>query len=266
MLLVLFRVPEQTTKLPPQQVLGTAIKSLDLVGFILISPAAIMFLLALQYGGTIHPWNSSVVIGLLVGAVVTFILFLVWEYHQGDGAMVPFAMLKKRIVWSAAGNLFFLLGAILVAEYYLAIYFQTVLDNTPIQSGVHLLPSTLGLVIFTVLSGMFSTLILNPLSSCRQFVFARYSNDVVCTAEMFGYYLPWNLGGSAFAAIGYGLMSLITSTTTPSRWIGYQILYGIGSGSMTSAVSSLLFPSPVSRSPVHSCYCLPSHSASHDRG
>lgn len=157
-LLLLFKIPEPTTKLPPRQVLNTAVKSLDLPGFMLISPAAVMFLLALQYGGTVHPWNSSVVIGLLVGAAVTFILFLVWEYHQGDGAMVPFSMIRKRIVWSAAGNLFFLLGAVLVAEYYLAIYFQTVLDNRPIVSGLHLLPATLGLALFTMVSGMMSSL------------------------------------------------------------------------------------------------------------
>ncbi|CAI7624687.1 unnamed protein product [Penicillium palitans] len=208
-LLLLFKIPEPTTKLLPRQVLGTAVKSLDLPGFMLISPAAVMFLLALQYGGTVHPWNSSVVIGLLVGAAATFIFFLVWEYHQGDGAMVPFSMIRKRIVWSAAGNLFFLLGAILVAEYYLAIYFQTVLDDRPIMSGVHLLPATLGLVIFTMLSGMMT--------------------------EIFGYYLPWNLGGSALASIGYGLMSMIKPTTSSSKWIGYQVLYGVGSGAMTSA-------------------------------
>ncbi|OQE04920.1 hypothetical protein PENVUL_c028G01477 [Penicillium vulpinum] len=208
-LLFLFKVPEPTTKLPPRQVLGTAIKSLDLPGFMLISPAAVMFLLALQYGGTVHPWNSSIVIGLLVGAAVTFIIFLVWEYYQGDNAMVPFAMIKNRTVWSAAGNLFFLLGAILVAEYYLAIYFQTVLNNGPIMSGVHMLPSTLGLVIFTMLAGMMT--------------------------EILGYYLPWNLGGSSMTAIGYGLMSMIKPTTSSSKWIGYQILYGVGSGAMTSA-------------------------------
>ncbi|KAJ5676565.1 uncharacterized protein N7477_002198 [Penicillium maclennaniae] len=208
-LLFFFTIPEPTNKLPPRQVLGTAIKSLDLPGFLLISPAAVMFLLALQYGGTVYSWNSSVVIGLLVGAAVTFVLFLAWEHHQGDDAMVPFAMIKKRIVWSAAGNLFFLLCAILVAEYYLAIYFQTVLDNRPIMSGVHLLPTTLGLVFFTMLSGMMT--------------------------EIFGYYLPWNLGGSALAAIGYGVMSTIKPTTSSSKWIGYQILYGVGSGAMTSA-------------------------------
>ncbi|KAJ5087226.1 hypothetical protein N7456_010842 [Penicillium angulare] len=208
-LLFLFNIPEPTTKRPPREVLGTAIKSLDLPGFMLISPTAVMFLLALQYGGTIHPWNSATVIGLIVGAAATFILFLIWEYKQGGGAMVPFSMLRERTVWAAGGNLFFLLGAILVAEYYLAIFFQTVLDNTPIMSGVHLLPTTLGLVIFTMLAGMMT--------------------------EILGYYMPWNLGGSALVAIGYGLMSMIKPTTSSSKWIGYQVLYGVGSGAMSSA-------------------------------
>jgi hypothetical protein len=46
-------------------------------------------------------------------------------------------------------------------------------------------------------------------------------------------------------AIGYGLMSLIKPTTISHKWLGYQVLYGIGSGAMTSAVSLLCnIPSP----------------------
>lgn len=41
------------------------------------------------------------------------------------------------------------------------------------------------------------------------------------------------------ASIGYGLMSMIKPTTSSSKWIGYQVLYGVGSGAMTSAVSLL---------------------------
>jgi hypothetical protein len=126
------------------------------VGFVLISPAAIMFLLGLQYGGVEHPWNSSVVIGLIAGGVGTFILFFVWEYHQGDAAMIPIVMLKQKIIWSSAATLFFLLGAIVTAEYYLAMYFQTVHGNTPLMSGVHILPTTLGLILAAVLSGTMS--------------------------------------------------------------------------------------------------------------
>jgi hypothetical protein len=141
-----------------RQVLGTAIKSLDLGGFMLISPAAVMFLLGLQYGGNQYAWNSSVVVGLLVGAAVTFVLFLAWEYRQGDDAMVPFAMLRHRVIWSAAGNMFFNLGSILVADFYLAIYFQAVHDDSPLMSGVHMLPTTLGIVLFTMTSGVTSML------------------------------------------------------------------------------------------------------------
>jgi hypothetical protein len=115
-----------------------------------------MFFLGLQFGGNQYPWNSSVVIGLLVGAAATFAVFLVWESHQGDGAMVPFAMLKHRVIWSAAMTLFFSLSSILMADYYLAIFFQAVRDDSPLMSGVHMLPTTLGLIAFTMVSGSMS--------------------------------------------------------------------------------------------------------------
>jgi hypothetical protein len=155
-LLLSFEIPEPEPKRPAREVLGTAVKSLDLPGFMLISPAAVMFLLGLQYGGNQFAWDSSVVIGLLVGAAVIFTLFLFWERRQGDDAMVPFSMLTHRIIWSAAGNMFFLMASILVADFYLAIYFQAVHDDSPLMSGVHMLPTTLGIVLFTMTSGTMS--------------------------------------------------------------------------------------------------------------
>lgn len=66
------------------------------------------------------------------------------------------------------------------------------------------------------------------------------ANGVLRTGEKFGYYLPWNLSGAALATIGYGLMSLLKPETPAAKWIGYQILYGIGSGCMVSVVSIVL--------------------------
>ncbi|EAQ86390.1 hypothetical protein CHGG_07643 [Chaetomium globosum CBS 148.51] len=216
-------VPEPKRKPPVRQVLATAIKSLDLVGFALICPAAIMFFLGLQFGGNRHPWNSSTVIGLLVGAAVTLVVFLFWEYRQGDEAMVPFAMLRHRVIWSAAMTLFFVLSSILVADYYLAIYFQVVLDDSPLMSGVHMLPVTLGLVFFTMISGSM--------------------------IEVFGYYLPWILLGGTLATVGYGVLSLLTPTASVGAWIGYQLLYGIGSGTVSAgpyiAVQNLVPPAQI---------------------
>ncbi|KAK4561503.1 hypothetical protein LTR86_004821 [Recurvomyces mirabilis] len=203
-LLLLFRIPEPESKKPVREVLGTAVKSLDLPGFALVSPAVIMLLLGLQFGGNEHPWNSPVVIGLIIGGVAMFVCFLFWERRQGDEAMVPFSLLTNKVIWSAAGNMAFVLASILVADFYLSIYFQAVKNDSPLMSGVHLLPTTLGLVLFTIVSGV--------------------------TIEKLGYYLPWTVLGSAISAIGYGLLSFLHPTTPAAKWIGYQVFYGVGSG------------------------------------
>ncbi|KAK0363948.1 hypothetical protein LTR02_005614 [Friedmanniomyces endolithicus] len=208
-LLLRFQIPEPEPKKPAREVLGTAVKSLDLPGFALISPAVIMLLLGLQFGGNEHPWSSSVVIGLLCGAAVTFVCFLIWERRQGDGAMVPFALLTNKVIWSAAGNMAFVLASILVADFYLSIYFQAVHNDSPLMSGVHLLPTCLGIVLFTIISGVM--------------------------IGKLGYYLPWTVSGSAISAIGYGLLSLLSPTTPAAKWIGFQVLYGVGSGCTTIA-------------------------------
>ncbi|KAH8427735.1 MDR family MFS transporter [Aspergillus melleus] len=217
--LLLNKIPEPKPKNPPLQILGTAIKSLDLPGFMLICPAVVMFLLGLQFGGNQHPWNSSFVIGLLVGSAFTFGLFLVWEYRQGDNAMVPLAMLKHRVISSAALTMFFSLSSVLVADFYIAIYFQAIHDDTPLMSGVHMLPITLGLVLFTMASGTLS------------------------------YYLPFLLAGGAISAVGYGLLSTLSPTTPVANWIGYQILYGVASGCTTAApyiaIQSLVSPEQI---------------------
>ena len=85
-----------------------------------------------------------------------FVCFLFWERRQGDEAMIPFALLTNKVIWSAAGNMAFVLASILVADFYLAIYFQAVNNDSPLMSGVHLLPTCLGLVLFTIVSGVMS--------------------------------------------------------------------------------------------------------------
>ena len=84
---------------PAQATLKEKILQLDLFGCVLIMGAVISFILALQYGGLAHPWNSSVVVGLLVGSVAISIAFAVWEYFQGERASIPGRLLMDRNVW-----------------------------------------------------------------------------------------------------------------------------------------------------------------------
>jgi len=65
-------------------------KRLDIPGFLLFTPAIIMLLLALEWGGVTYRWNSSVVIGLLCGAGLEWVVFLLWERKQGEGVSSRF--------------------------------------------------------------------------------------------------------------------------------------------------------------------------------
>jgi len=244
LLLILLDIPESTPKPPVMEVFGTAINSLDLPGFALIAPAAIMFFLALQWGGNQHAWNSSIVIGLFCGAAAVFALFLLWEHHRGDEAMVPFAMLKKRIIWSASTTMFFFMGVLFLGNFYLPIYFQAVKDDSALMSGVHLLPTILSQVLFAMTSGVlgksdpFSA---NPLPGFSRMYFELQLTSRTNIVQSLGYYLPWVLSGTALTTIAYGLLSLVGPATAVHSWIGYQILFGIGCGAAATGVS---FPLP----------------------
>ena len=69
---------------------------MDLPGAGLIMAAAICYVLALQDGGVTRPWNSSVVIGLLVGFVLITIAFGIVEYLQKDRALLLPRLVKDR--------------------------------------------------------------------------------------------------------------------------------------------------------------------------
>ncbi|KAK5172208.1 uncharacterized protein LTR77_003846 [Saxophila tyrrhenica] len=203
-LLVFTPVPESIPKPPARSVLPTLHHKLDLVGFSIFAPAAIMLLLAVQWGGNAYPWDSSVVIGLLCGSVATALVWGVWNYRKGDDAMLPFPMLRRRNVWTSCLVGGSLGAAMYCNSYYLPIYFQGVRNKSPAISGVYLLPSILSQLISGVAVGKLM--------------------------GVFGYYLPWGVASGALQAIGYGLLSTLHPHSSAGAWIGYQIIAGIGRG------------------------------------
>lgn len=158
-LLVFTRVPEQRKKSPALEVLPTFYKTFDLVGFVLFAPAAIMFLLALEWGGNEYAWNDSRIIGLFCGAGATAIVFLGWEYYKGRDAMIPFHLITQRVAYASYANVAVIFGLTMVIAYYLPIYFQAVKDDSALISGVNLLPQILSQLVASVISGVLSMLI-----------------------------------------------------------------------------------------------------------
>lgn len=141
--MVVLHIPEQQTKQNPLSLLPRLHHHLDLIGFVLFAPAILMLLLALQFGGASHPWNSSVVIGLFCGSVAVFVVWFFWNRYRGDEAMIPYSIISRRDVLASGVYEAFLMSAVYGGIYYLPIYFQAVNNASAMLSGVYLLPMIL---------------------------------------------------------------------------------------------------------------------------
>ncbi|KAL1874359.1 hypothetical protein VTK73DRAFT_442 [Phialemonium thermophilum] len=197
-------VRDQVKKPPASAVLRNIYHELDLLGFALFAPAAIQLLLALQYGGNEYAWNSSVVIGLFCGSAATFVVWAVWNRRQGDNALIPVSMARRRVVWTCCLTQMLLMTVAFISAYFLPLYFQGVRGKSPVISGVYTLPSILSQLFAAVLSGVL--------------------------VERVGYVIPFALFGSSIATISSGLFSLFSPNTPAGKWAGFQILNGFGRG------------------------------------
>jgi Na+/melibiose symporter-like transporter len=177
---------------------------MDPVGITLIMGGIIAFILALEYGGQTNPWSSSLVIGLLVGAVLIWITFAVWEIYQGDRAMLMPRLLRKHSVWQPSLFQLCFAASYFILLYYLPIYFQSVDNASPIRSGVLNLPMVLAIAIGSTVSGVI--------------------------VSKTGHAAPFMLGGAVLAAVSAGLMYTFDIGTPTAKWIGYQFFYGAATG------------------------------------
>lgn len=202
--LILIQIPDQMIKPPLSDAYSTALRELDLIGFVLFTPAALQLLLALEYGASTYPWTSATVIGLFCGSFGTFVVFLAWEWRQGDKAMIPLSMVAKRKVWTSCIAMIGIYGMVLSTSYYMPQYFQGVKDKSPIESGVAILPTMGTQIIFAMLSG---TLIGKT-----------------------GYYMPWTIFSGITGAVGAGLFATFTPSTPTANWVGYEMLFGASRG------------------------------------
>ena len=71
---------------------------LDLPGTAVFIPGIICLLLALQWGGTEHAWNSATIIGLFCGFGALIIIFVGIQIWQGEQATLPPRFFKNRDV------------------------------------------------------------------------------------------------------------------------------------------------------------------------
>jgi MFS family permease len=179
-------------------------KNLDLVGAFLFTPSIMAVLLALQWGGNEYAWNSATIIGLFCGFGGLLLLFLGWQLHKGDSAMIPLRLLSRRTIIASSLVSMGIFGSLFVVIYYIPEWFQVIKGASPIKSGVMNIALFVPQIIGSIIAGTMITKL--------------------------GYCNPWILAGAVFLSIAAGLYSTLEVDSGHAAWIGFQVLNGIGAG------------------------------------
>ena len=201
-ILLFFKTPSAAK--PKSATLREKLMQIDIVGVILVMGAVISYILALHYGGQTYAWDSSQVVGLLVGFVVLSAAFAAWEWCQEDRAMVPFRLARDRVYLVSSVFAFFFSGAYFLIIYYLPIYFQVIDNVSPEMSGVRNLPLILAVTISMLTSGAYISIT--------------------------GIAAPIIVVGTALGTVCVGLLYTFDIDTGEGKWIGYQVIGGVGWG------------------------------------
>ncbi|KAI1259344.1 major facilitator superfamily domain-containing protein [Xylariaceae sp. FL1019] len=200
-IIVFLRVPDR-----PETRISTKAKlsQLDALGTAALIPAVVSLLLAVQWGGLTFPWNDRRVIALLTLGIFLFIVFVLVQSFLPKTATIPPHILKQRSIMAGFWATLTAGSQLMIFVYYLPIWFQAIKGVSAVNSGIRLLPTTLALVLASISNGVFISKI--------------------------GYYTPTMILGSVLVTIGGGLLTTLQVDTGAGKWIGYQILYGLGQG------------------------------------
>ncbi|KAI4783393.1 putative major facilitator superfamily transporter [Aureobasidium sp. EXF-3400] len=182
------------------------IKQIDLLGAFLLICAIVCLLLALQWGGTTYPWSNSKVWGCLLGFGLLISVFIALQIKLGDRATLPPRILIKNrtVLVSALYSTFFAMG-MYTHIFYLPFYFQAVKNTSAEGSGIRCIAYLVSNTIASIVVGG--------------------------TITVIGFYAPFMWFGAAIFTVGCGMLYTLQVTSPAAKWIGYQLLAGIGSGS-----------------------------------
>jgi MFS family permease len=195
----------------PRTKLSEGIRAVDWFGTVSILAITLLVLVGLDFGGSIFPWNSPKVICLIVLGILMIGVFLFSELRLAKYPLMPLAVFTS---WSnnATFIVVFMHSMVLIGiEYYLPLYFQSVLQVSPLRSGVLLLPLIVMQAVVEIIAGA----LINRTGHYRGFIWA----------------------GTSLMTLGTGLYIYFGSDTPVAVVVGLEIVGAFG--------PALLFQAPM---------------------
>jgi EmrB/QacA subfamily drug resistance transporter len=127
---------------------------LDLLGLSLLTGAALSLVWALVRSGEVG-WGSLETLVTLTAGVVLLAAFAICE-RRAEAPMLPPRLFADRTFAAANGTAFLMVASIMAAAFLIAQYFQFVLGNSPLSTGIALLPWTATPIVVAPAAGALS--------------------------------------------------------------------------------------------------------------
>lgn len=186
------------------QPLKAKLKTLDWMGILLFLAGMTSFTLAITWGGALYSWKSWKTLLPLILGILLLIAFIAWEGYTTQEPMIPYRLFNNRTsAFSLLGA--FLHGIIVFGVlFYLPIYFEGVIGDSPLRAAVEALALALPVTAFAIIAAL-------AIDVVRRYTWSIWIGWITTTA-------------------GMGVMYLLNTTSGQAARVGYQILAGVGLG------------------------------------
>jgi EmrB/QacA subfamily drug resistance transporter len=188
----------------PRLQISEARHRVDFTGVVVMSLAITSMVLALNWGGVDYAWDSPVIIGLFVFMAAMFAAFILVE-RRAEEPIIPMDLFKDRVVVVSSVVSFFVGASFFPVVNFVPLYFQGVQGVSATRSGGFLTPMMLSSSIASVICGWL-------------------------LSRLGGRYRFLSSVGFAIAAVGYLLLSRLTTSTPYITAILDIVLIGFGMG------------------------------------
>ncbi|CAN5712205.1 hypothetical protein BH18ACT15_BH18ACT15_09560 [soil metagenome] len=127
-------------------------RPLDVLGAALLAAATSTLLLTCIWGGARYAWGSSPIL-VLIAATVLLTLALLARERRAPDPIVPFHLLRSRVVAVASSVLFLAIATLFAITVFVPLFLQTTAGASPTEAGLVLVPMMLGITVSTTVSG-----------------------------------------------------------------------------------------------------------------
>jgi len=184
--------------------IGQKLAKLDLLGELFLLPCIICLLLGMQWGGSTYAWSDGRIIALFTLFGALLIAFALVQVLMPATATIPASIIANRNILAGMMLTFCIASTMMALVYFIPTWLQAIKGQSAVKSGISTIPMVLGLVIANISAGQLTGRI--------------------------GYYTPSAYLSVILMPIGAGLISTWNINTGSGKWIGYQILLGLGVG------------------------------------